>query len=71
MCRCGKVRHPSRRVARATIRRLYPGQRGMREYRCGWSWHVGHLPPVVIAGDKTVDEVYRRPQTRPLRAETA
>lgn len=34
---------------------------GMREYRCGSIpnlWHVGHLPPSIMWGFRSADEVY-------------
>ena len=36
---CGKKCYPSRRMARAVARILYPGRR-MRAYSCGGEFHV-------------------------------
>lgn len=47
-CRhCRKKSYPTRRDAKAALRRLYPGDRGlaMHAYRCGNGgdgWHLGH-----------------------------
>jgi hypothetical protein len=50
------------RKAAKRHRRLYADRKGVREYRCDAHpglWHLGHLPLVVVAGLKTVAEVYR------------
>lgn len=55
---CGKVAHPTRRVARR-VAALYPTEH-LRPYRCAhchW-WHLGHLPPAVVRGIATADEIY-------------
>ena len=46
---CGKRQFRTRKAARSTGRRLYPGQR-LSQYECGDYWHIGHLPGAVRHG---------------------
>lgn len=57
----GKKLFTPRSSAKKAIRVLGGG---MREYRCDVrdGWHIGHLPQAVVAGVKTVAEVYRKPR---------
>lgn len=61
-----KRRYSSRKDAKRAIR--YFHQKGVREYRCTQyeGWHVGHLPPATLYGEKTSREVYAK-RTRPRR----
>jgi hypothetical protein len=61
----GKRIWPSRRAAKRGIR-AFPDPQGMREYRCdtGHGWHIGHLPPAALAGQKTAREIYTPRRTR-------
>jgi hypothetical protein len=56
----GKRLYPSKKKAKAVIRRL-PKAGAMRAYRCTMlsdHWHVGRLPQAAVCGVKTVREVY-------------
>jgi hypothetical protein len=51
----GKLLHPSRKAAKRACRQLHSP--GLREYRCAGVdgyWHVGHLPPPVRRGERTM-----------------
>lgn len=50
-----------KKAAKQAIRNM-PDNKGMREYWCGWLdlWHVGHLPQVVLDGELSAADVYRR-----------
>jgi len=54
---CGKLRYPTRKVAKAVARRL--SHRGTNEYRCGDYWHIGHLPTAVRRGTISRDALVR------------
>lgn len=56
---CVKVGHPTRAAARAAAR-LFPAEKGLREYRCPLcsSWHLGHLPRSVRKGRLTAKDIY-------------
>lgn len=49
--------------AKKAIRNM-PDRKGMREYWCEplGLWHVGHLPQVVLDGELSAADVYRRPR---------
>lgn len=49
-CTCPKVRYPSRSAAKKAAKRIYPGDH-LSAYRCGGSWHIGHLAPYVLSGE--------------------
>jgi hypothetical protein len=53
---CTKICYSSRKVARKAAR-LVPGHH-LRPYRCEDHWHLGHLRPDVLYGEKTADQVY-------------
>lgn len=57
-CACGKVKYPSRAVAKSVARRVYPHDNRLRPYRCGEWWHLGHLAPAVLHGRYSRQEVY-------------
>lgn len=73
---CGKYCYPSRKTARQAAAALRPRDGSTSEprpYRCPDSdqWHIGHLPPAVIRGErsraqveKTMDERDRRRRER-------
>lgn len=56
---CGKVRHRSRRAARRFARRWHGKHSGLRPYRCGRYFHLGHLADPIRHGDATRDAIYR------------
>ncbi len=66
MCGCGKVRYYSRKEARKAARRLLGSAPGhthgrLSAYKCDWGfWHLGHLPPKVIAGLMDRSEIQHR-----------
>lgn len=63
--RCGKQRYKTRRQARHVRRTRYPGER-LSAYRCmGW-WHLGRLPPEVVAGDLSRGELTASQERDPL-----
>lgn len=54
---CGKYSYLSRAKAKRAVRRLADR---MSAYRCrngGDMWHIGHLPPVVIRGAVSRDQI--------------
>ncbi|WP_280389823.1 hypothetical protein [Nocardia wallacei] len=73
--RCGKNSYVSRKVARAIVRRRFPGER-LQAYRCPHLpgvWHGGHVAPEVASGEiakqlfygpQGVGEVRRKQGTR-------
>lgn len=63
--RCGKRSWPTKRDAKR-IRARRPGRR-LNVYRCGDSWHLGHLPDVVRHGDAGRDDIVNLPAARRRR----
>lgn len=61
---CRKNWHPSKRAAKAALRRHEDFEhtyRGCRAYFCAdcYGWHLGHIPPAVIAGKITRARAFR------------
>lgn len=48
-CR-GKQTYATKGDARRAARQYHPGDR-LSPYRCVDGWHLGHLPPAVVAGN--------------------
>lgn len=66
-CPCGKVRFLTKRDAKRAIARMKGRQGRMHAYRCDGGtegcaefWHVGHVPPDLIQGRATRDDVEAR-----------
>lgn len=64
---CSKVSYETRRYAHTAAKRLKQrtGTTRIRPYRCPVEggcglWHVGHLPPPVVAGRMTANVFYGR-----------
>lgn len=56
---CGKVTYLTRKAARRATRNAPGGQ--MRAYRCpanDHAWHLGHLAPAIVKGEKVAADVY-------------
>lgn len=63
MTGCRKRRYPSRKVAKKVLRSVHDRNHtyaGVRAYHCDAcdGWHLGHLPPRVIAGHVSRGQVY-------------
>lgn len=58
---CGKRTYPTRKTARRSAKRLYPGEH-LQPYLCRSSsvtrWHVGHIAEPVVHGAVSKDELY-------------
>lgn len=71
---CGKIAYLSRADARRAAKQLDAvGRREgrIRPYRCGDSWHLGHLPKRVVDGEISRDQLGpTRRRTQPNRAST-
>lgn len=68
-CPCGKAIHRSRSAARRFARQHHPAG-DVRPYICPHNpdaWHLGHLPPAVIAGDLERAEVRQGIRPAPRR----
>lgn len=55
---CGKAAYTERSGAKKAARKYGGHLRPYRCEKCG-QWHVGHLPPAVLYGQATADDVYR------------
>jgi hypothetical protein len=47
---CGKYGYLTRKIAKRTAKRLFPGI-SMSVYECVGHWHYGNLPPTVKRGE--------------------
>lgn len=61
---CSKVRYEQREDAKMALRQLKGNGRNtklLRPYRCSDCrfWHLGHLSPEVVRGDRSRGQVYR------------
>lgn len=56
--RCGKVCHRTRRAARRFARRWHGKHSGLRPYRCGHYFHLGHLADPIRHGETTRHDLY-------------
>lgn len=56
---CGKASYRTRTAAKQRRAVLGPYGRDLHVYKCGPAFHLGHLPPDIIAGKVTRTQVYR------------
>ena len=59
---CGKVSYPTRADAKSARKKFHPSQ-GLNVYRCIGNdlvFHLGHLPPDVVRGDASRDDLRSR-----------
>lgn len=54
---CGKRAYPDREAAKRAIK-THIEKRGLRPYRCGEMWHIGHIATPVITGQASRHNIY-------------